>query len=182
VQGTVRHVDLSPVFAPLRRSFSELNVEGAFVSGDKLCLLQRGNRASPVNACIAFDRRAFESWLAGDGPVPSRWSVTRFGLGLIEGVPLCFTDGAALPGGGWVFCAAAEDTSDAYADGRCAGSAVGIVDAAGAIERMQPLSLRCKVEGIAATADGKNVQLLMVTDADDRQAPALLLSATLQRG
>lgn len=179
LKGPVRHIDLSPMFEILRRSIADLNIEGAFVSGDTLCLLQRGNRSSPVNACMVFDRVAFESWLDDAGPAPVASSITRYELGLIEGVPLCFTDGAALPDGRWVFCAAAEDTTDSYADGRCAGSAVGVVDAAGALELMEPLSLRCKVEGIAASAEGENVRLLMVTDADDRQAPALLLSATL---
>jgi hypothetical protein len=181
LHGPVRRIELSPLFENLRRSFADLNIEGAFVTGDKLCLLQRGNRASPVNACIAFDRIAFETWLLDAARVPAPSDITRFSLGLIDGVPLCFTDGAALPDGGWVFCAAAEDTSDSYADGRCAGSAVGLVDAKGKIELLEPLSLRCKVEGIAATAEGARVQLLMVTDADDRQAPALLLSATLLR-
>jgi len=180
LQGTVRHIDLSPMYEVLRRSIADLNVEGAFVSGGRLCLLQRGNRASPVNACIVFDRIGFEAWLDDAGPVPVAQSITRYELGLIEGVPLCFTDGAALPDGRWVFCAAAEDTSDSYADGRCAGSAAGIVDAQGRLELLEPLSLRCKVEGIAASAEGESVRLLMVTDADDRQAPALLLSATLQ--
>jgi hypothetical protein len=42
-----------------------------------------------------------------------------------------------------------------------------------------PLSLRCKAEGIAATAENGVLQLLMVTDPDDWAVPAALLSARL---
>jgi hypothetical protein len=87
----------------------------------------------------------------------------------------------ALPNGRWLFCAAAEDTSDSYADGRCLGSAVGVVDANGTVQRLDRLDAVCKVEGIAL-ADGASVSrvsLLLVSDADDRRVPAQLLSVTL---
>ena len=41
------------------------------------------------------------------------------------------------------------------------------------------LPLFALLEGIAAQVDGDTLDLLMVTDADDRQTHALLLSATL---
>ncbi|MGL6110394.1 MAG: DUF6910 family protein [Rubrivivax sp.] len=85
----------------------------------------------------------------------------------------------ALPGGGWVFCAAAEDTDDSVADGHCTGSAVGWVDAADELWFLQPLSLSCKAEGIAAVVDGATAKLLLVTDANDRDTAAWLLAATL---
>jgi hypothetical protein len=176
-----RVIDLAPLYAPLRARFADLNIEGAFVAGETLCLLQRGNVRSPVHACIAFDWPAVERWLAADAPAPLPASTTTYQLGELDGVPLAFTDGAPLPDGGWVFCAAAEDTSDSYADGRCLGSAIGVVDAAGAIVSLQRLSRACKAEGISASADGDRLELLLVTDADDRQAPALLLSTTFSR-
>lgn len=108
-------------------------------------------------------------------------AITRFALGAIDGMALSFTDGAALPGGDWLFSAAAEDTLDAYNDGRCAGSAIGLVDAGGTIRLLERLSLNCKVEGITASAAGDTIDLLLVTDADDRLQPALLLSAALHR-
>ena len=86
---------------------------------------------------------------------------------------------AALPGGGWVFCAAAEASDDNYADGPCRGSAVGVVAADGRLLGVWPLALRCKAEGIAVTVENSALQLLLVTDPDDRDEPALLLSATL---
>lgn len=174
-----RHVDLSPLYSALRREFADLNIEGAFVAGGELCLLQRGNLRSPVNACVRYEWHAFERWLRDDGPVPTLRSIVRLDLGQIEGVPLCFTDGAALPGGGWVFCAAAEATADSYTDGRCVGSAVGVVSASGALIAVQPLGLVCKTEGITATVDGDRLEILLVTDTDDRSVPAQLLSGSL---
>jgi hypothetical protein len=104
-----------------------------------------------------------------------------FDLGSIDGVPVCFTDGAALQDGAWVFCAAAEDTSDSYADGRCVGSAVGIVDASGKVLRLEQVAGSFKAEGVTVMSDGDPLELLLVTDADDRSAAAQLLSLTLPR-
>lgn len=179
VGGAPQHVDFAPLFGALREHFPEPNIEGAFIDRGDFCLLQRGHARVPLNACIRFAWHEVEAWLRAAGPVPAIASICRFELGALGGVPLGFTDGAALPGGGWVFCAAAEDTDDAYADGRCAGSALGWVDAAGALRRLQPLSLRCKAEGIAAVVDGRSAKLWLVTDADDRGTPALLLGASL---
>ena len=51
----------------------------------------------------------------------------------------------AATDGAWVFCAAAEDTYDSYADGLCMGSAVGVVDAAGTILALELLALRARL-------------------------------------
>jgi hypothetical protein len=177
--GPIRPVDLAPLLAPLAIHFPALNIEGAFVSGDRLCLLQRGNTQSPLNACITFGWSEVRRWLESGGAAPAAASITRYELGLLDGVPLSFTDGAALPGGGWAFSAAAEDTSDNYADGRCLGSAVGVVGADAKLRTLERLDLVCKVEGIAASLAGNLLQLLLVTDADDRGAAALLLAGTL---
>lgn len=181
IVGGSRVVDLSPLFDPLRSRFAQLNIEGAFVTADSLCLLQRGNSGSPVNACIGFDWPAVATWLRGASPAPQARFITEIELGDMAGVPLSFTDGAAMPDGGWVFCAAAEDTSDSYADGACAGSVVGVVSAAGALQCIEPLSLRCKTEGIVVSVDGDMLELLLVTDADDRTVAASLLAASLRR-
>lgn len=181
IQGAARTVDLAPLLAPLHELMADLNIEGAFVQGDSLCLLQRGNGASAINARIDLNWHAVQRWLAQAGPAPKPAAITRFALGTMNGVALSFTDGAALPGGDWLFSAAAEDTANVYDDGRCAGSAIGRVDAGGTIRWMEHLSLNCKVEGITACAAGNTVELLLVTDADDRRQPALLLSASLPR-
>lgn len=181
IQGPARTVDLAPMLAPLHDLVPDLNIEGAFVQGDTLALLQRGNSGSGMNARIDLSWRDLQRWLAEGGPPPKPGAITRFALGAIDGVALSFTDGAALPGGDWLFSAAAEDTSDTYNDGRCVGSAIGLVDAGGTIRCLERLSLTCKVEGITASAAGDTIDLLLVTDADDRRQPALLLSTALHR-
>jgi len=180
-QGPTRTIDLAPLLEPLRDLIPDLNVEGAFLQGETLCLLQRGNGRPAINARIDLSWRHVQAWLAAAGPAPRPTSITPFSLGAIDGVPLTFTDGAALPGGDWLFSAAAEDTSDTYLDGFCAGSAIGIVDSGGTVRTLKQLSLTCKVEGIAASATVHSIDLLLVTDADDRSQPALLLSASMPR-
>lgn len=179
IDGNAGHLDLAPLYEPLRIRFADLNIEGLFISEGEFCLLQRGNRKSQVNACIRFDWHQVVRWMQGATTVPIARSISVFDLGEIDGVPLCFTDGAALKGGAWVFCAAAEDTSDSYTDGRCLGSAVGIVNADGKLLRLEQLAGTFKAEGIAVADDGDPLELLLVTDADDRSAAAQLLSVTL---
>lgn len=180
VDGLPHAVDLAPLYRPLRTTFNDLNIEGAFVVGDAMCLLQRGNAHAGVNACICFELDTFAAWLHGQAPAPYAESITHFELGSIDGVPLGFTDGTPLPDGGWLFSAVAEDTRDPYLDGRCTGSIVGVVDATGTLRDTERLIGRRKVEGISASAEGPVLHLLMVTDADDRRSPALLLAATLE--
>ncbi len=180
VRGPAHMLDLAPLMLPLNEHFPDLNIEGAFVDGDTLSLLQRGNGASGINARIDIAWRDMERWLTAGGPAPGPVSIRRFELGTIDGVPLSFTDGAALPGGAWVFSAAAEDTADTYNDGRCVGSAIGIVDAGGTLQGMERVSLDVKIEGIAVASLGHAIDLLLVTDADDRDRASLLLSASLR--
>ncbi len=177
--GAVQVLDLQPLFAPLHTLFSQVNIEGAFVDAGCLCLLQRGHLGDPVSACVRLELQAVLRALAAGAPAAPVQAVQRFDLGCLGGVPLTFTDGAALAGGGWAFSAAAEATSDAYADGFCVGSAVGWVNAAGVLQAVQPLRRICKAEGISVqrTAEGWVFQL--VTDADDRQVPAQLLTGVL---
>lgn len=179
--GDARPVDLTDLYAPLRTRFPELNIEGLFVAGRDLCLLQRGSKVSPANACIRFDLTELGRWLTQTGAVPQARSIAEYALGSIAGVPLTFTDGAALPGlsGGWVFCAAAEDTGNSYLDGACAGSAVGMVDSHGVLHGPFTIAAPAKVEGIARDPHRGPGAVLLVTDADDRQKPAALLRANL---
>jgi hypothetical protein len=75
----------------------------------------------------------------------------------------------------------AEDTDDAYADGSCVGSAIGIVDGRDVVRELWRLRPALKVEGIAVVQDDKGTTLEVVTDADDPKVPARLLSVSLQR-
>ena len=176
--GDARAIDLAPWYAPLHDEFADLNIEGAFACGERFLLLQRGNKGEQArNACIEYSLAQVLRWLEGSLPRPPQvLRITPFLLGQEEGAPFGFTDGAALPEGGWIFSAVAEDTENSYEDGACAGSALGWVDAQGHLLRMRPLYGSPKVEGIAL--DGRG-QLLMVTDSDDPGIASRLLSVTL---
>jgi uncharacterized protein DUF6929 len=180
VRTAPRAVDLSPMLARLDDEFPKLNIEGAVVCGDELRLFQRGNKGRSENAIIRY-RLALVLDMLGAAAVgaPAPLRIDRFDLGEIDGIPFCFTDAAALPGGDMVFTAVAEDTEDAYEDGPCAGAAIGLADNDGGLRWLRRLRGSCKVEGVDARPDGDLVRLLMVTDADDAGIPAGLFSAEI---
>ena len=182
VDDNPAHVDLAALYGPLRARLGDLNIEGLFISDGNFCLLQRGGRGAQVNAFVQFEWNEVARWIQGAKKVPDIRSIDLFDLGKIDGVPLAFTDGAALQNGGWVFCAVSEDTPDSYTDGRCVGSAVGLVNAAGKLKHLEQITGAFKAEGIAVASEGTPLELLLVTDADDRLAAASLLSVTLPLG
>jgi hypothetical protein len=116
---------------------------------------------------------------AGDTISAVPFDVRTYELGSIDDVPLCFTDGAALPDGRIVFSAVAEDTDNSYSDGPCAGAAVGILGSDGHLQNLERLVPGAKAEGIAAHVDGGRIQLHLVTDADDYKVPASLYAAQM---
>jgi hypothetical protein len=185
VGGPPNEFDLTTLYAPLTATFPSLNIEGGFVSGNTLALLQRGNKAHPLNALIRFDLAAALAAIAG-GAVPPPRVVSRLHLGVLDGIPLAVTDAAALqhgaaglPEGSFVFTAAAEDTDDPYRDGPLAGAAIGIARPDGQVLKLMPVEPRVKVEGITAQVEGRVVQLLLVDDPDNPDIAARLYSATL---
>jgi hypothetical protein len=170
-RGTPRRppapIDLAPLYAPLRRRFGDLNIEGAFFAGSEFVLLQRGHRGGAPNASIRYRAHETLAWLAGQCREP-------------EPVALTFTDGAALADGGWLFTAVAEATDDSIADGACVASAVGRMSARGALQQLCHLPDRAKVEGIAVSERGRGaVDIALVTDADDPAQPSRLLVGRL---
>lgn len=176
--GPPRSLDLAPLYAPLHARFAELNIEGGMHLGERLVLLQRGHQGAALNAAVHFDLGAMADWIDGRRSEPPQpVAEHRFALGEAGGVPLCFTDGAALPDGRWLFTAVAEATDDAYADGPCAASAVGLVDAGGRLLSMRALSPPHKVEGLAARLANGAIELCMVSDADDPAMPSQLFTA-----
>ncbi|MDR6840593.1 DUF6929 family protein [Pseudoxanthomonas sacheonensis] len=178
IAGEPRPYDLTFLYSSLESRFPALNIEGAVVLGDELILLQRGSKAQPESALISFPLReifrAANPEAENVSPIAAS-RVQSFDLGAIEGAPLSFTDGAALPDGRIVFSAVAENTEDSYLDGPCLGAAIGIIGADGRVETMLRLEPIEKVEGIHATVQGDRICLLLVTDADDASVPAKLL-------
>jgi hypothetical protein len=182
VHGVPRVVDLSPIFAALDDEFAAVNIEGAVVSGDELRLFQRGNKRHTESAIIRFKLSALlDALISGQSGAINPHAINPFDLGQVEGIPLHFTDAAALPDGDMVFTAIAEDTDDSYNDGPCVGAAVGVAGDDGTLRRLHRLDRPYKVEGVDARVDGDAVRLLVVTDADDAAIPASLLSATMGR-
>jgi hypothetical protein len=177
VTGKPRIIDATQLFARLSRSFADLNLEGGWVAGNRLHLLQRGNKGNSRNAVLQWDLQPMlrsllrERVLADADPV----DVREFDLGDIRGVPLCFTDASPLPEGGWLFSAVAENTSSSYADGPCLGSAIGRVDARSRPRWIRRVASQHKIEGIEAQMTGSRLQAWLVTDADDPRVPASLL-------
>lgn len=175
--GAASTIDLADLYQPLRSSFPDLNIEGAFVANERFHLLQRGNKGDATSACIEYSLNDVQDWLAGRRSMaPVALRIVPFALGQAGGVPLGFTDGTALPGGGWLFSAVAEDSADSYADGPCAGSAIGWVNTDGELLRLEPIAGAPKVEGIAL--DGVS-RLLLVTDSDDPARASQLLAVGL---
>jgi len=174
-------IALDALYRALESKVDDLNIEGAFVNGDQLLLLQRGNKKSQRNALIALPLVEILPLLrdpAASIKVRKR-DIIQFDLGKIGDVPLTFTDGAPLPNGDFLFSAVAENTDDSYADGVCLGAAIGVAAPDGAVKFLQPLLQPYKVEGISARVDGDGIQMLLVTDADDPTVPASLLSARI---
>jgi hypothetical protein len=181
LNGRMAQVSFSALYTVLKKRFVTLNIEGAFVLSGELRLLQRGLKGNPrSNACISYDWNTMAPWLAGtQTALPAPKAVQLMDLGEVDGVPLSLTDGAALDGGRWVFCAVAEDTRHAAQDGPCVASAVGVVGANGRVLALHRLQGHPKVEGIAARLDGNTAVLTLVTDADDPAVASVVLKVCM---
>ena len=176
----VRRFDLKPLYEPLRARLGEINIEGAMLMGNDFVLLNRGVSGQTESAALRYRLGDLQRPSTAASRAVKPRAIRPYRLGAIDGVELGFTDGCALPDGGWVFCAAAEHTDDSYADGPCRGAAVGVVDADGEIVALHRLAdTPLKVEGIAARQSEGAIDLCLVTDADDPLLSSQLLRARL---
>jgi hypothetical protein len=174
-------VDASPLYSTLAREFGEVNIEGGWTHGGNLYLLQRGNRGNAPNAIIGWTLDPLLRALEHDQVLPAQAPrvLREMPLGSVDGVTIGFTDGTPLPDGRWLFSAVAEDTDDAYHDGRLAGAFIGMAGSRHGLHGLRRIAPDYKVEGIALDAGSKAGRLLLVSDADDRARPAWLLEASL---
>lgn len=170
--------DLAPIYEPLRARLGSLNIEAAVLVGEELILLQRGHAGS-ANMSLHYAMSALQDAMAGQRSAIQPCALRPHALGAVDGVPLAFTDGTALPCRGWAFTAVAEDSANSYADGPCRGAAVGVVAPDGTLQSLRRLARPDKVEGIAAQAHARGTAIFMVTDADDPAQASWLLSAWL---
>ena len=179
VDGSPRVIDLSGLYLSLEKQLGELNVEGAVVIGKHLCLLNRGHPRRGGSAVVWLRLPAVLRRIASSDAIGAvRCRVRHYDLGTADGVPLGFTDGAALPGGGIVFTAVAESADNSYKDGPCVGAAVGVLGPDGELEWLRKLRPVLKVEGISVRPGSRGRELLLVTDADDATLQAHLYTAT----
>jgi hypothetical protein len=170
-------IDLTALYSPLHAAFKDLNIEGCFLQGEHVHLLQRGNKGDSGSACIRFESTQFQAWLLGEQAfAPKPVHILKLDLGDAQGIPLTPTDGIALPDGRWLLSAAAENTDNSFTDGPCAGSALALLDAQGKLLALHTLQGAPKIEGIALCQQGNQLSVLMVTDADDPELASQLLS------
>ncbi len=183
IAGAAQLVDATPLYAALRARLSSLNLEGGAVLGDRLVLLHRGNGAGATPAWIELPLpEVLRALAAGSplGPGAGLQVEPVSSLGSIDGVPWGFTDATPLPGGALLFSVAAEASATTYDDGRCAGVGLGMRRPGEPPRLLATLQSPAKVEGLHATlrANG-DVELWLVTDADDPASPAALLHDVL---
>ena len=180
IAGTRTEIDLAAFEDALKERFGKLNLEGAVVRGEELVLMQRGNKGDRRNALIRLRLdRATGSLARGRLDAGALAAIEDVELGAVGDVPLGFSDGAALPDGRIVFTAIAEDTDDSYADGACCGAALGVLTKGGRLDRLEAIDPARKVEGIEARLDGRAIEVLLVSDADDSATPASLSAARI---
>ena len=180
--GAPRAIDFTGLYLSLEQSIPALNIEGGVVIGEELVLLQRGSRAHPVGALVAFELEGLFDAIINNAtaewaPAPAR--IFSIDLGMAGGSPLCFTDAAALADGRIIFSAVAENTADTYQDGPCMAAAIGIMDRQGNVEVLEALQPTLKIEGIHVASEGGMIELLLVTDADDPAIAGNLLRASI---
>ncbi len=177
VAGTASEIDAAPLFDRLQKRFDDLNLEGAWVSGDTLHLVQRGNKGNSPNAILEFGFDEVAAALVGEQRLPdlAPRKITEFDLGAIHDVPLCFTDACGLADGSWVFSAVAEDADDAVSDGAFLGAVIGLATPSHAVTWQQRVKPDSKIEGIDARLRDGELEIFAVTDADDPAVPAQLL-------
>ena len=175
-ESRVVPLNLAPLYAVLRQRLGAINIEGSFISGAAWVLLNRGVGGQP-SASVSYPLNTLHALVDGRSAGLEPSAVQTHDLGFLDGVQLAFTDGAALPGGGFLFSAVAEATPNSVADGPCHGSAIGHIDRNGALLALRRLDGAAKVEGVAVHIAGQTLQLALVTDADDPAMPSELLLA-----
>lgn len=165
------------LYKPLEQVFADLNIEGVVIQGDCLKLWQRANNQHPDNAVIEYKLSdlyaVINAQLETLNLQPQR--IDYYDLGEVAGVPLTFTDAYALEDGACVFTVAAENTDNSYLDGECVGAAIGLIDAQRQLRWLKPVQPIYKLEGISAKQVDKQLQIYLVSDADNPEIPAQLL-------
>ena len=158
------------LYSELRKSFSELNIEGGLVFEDDFFLFQRGNGSKNQNGIISFSLKAFLNNDILD------LKILPVELGSIKNVNLSITDATRIKNK-ILFLAVAEDSDSTYLDGQVVGSVLGIMNKSGEVVCMSNLNTASKPEGICFSISEDC--FFLVTDDDDRNCPSSLLKGFL---
>jgi hypothetical protein len=178
----VRVRDAEPLYRRLRDALGgALNLEGVARVGGELWLFHRGN-TGPDDVGPAVLRLALaplRAWLDARDRLPDVLAVDGYDLGTIDGARLGFTD-AIADGDRVVYLACAELSADAIADGRVAGSQLGVLEAdrVRATPLAGPDGLPVKAEGVALDP-ARPGRGWIVLDPDDPAQPATLLDVEI---
>lgn len=182
ISGQPLPIDFSKLQEHLSIQFPGLNIEGITVDNETARLYQRGNRKQGQNAVIDFKAKDFLRDLHDTHtPKPENIFCTKeFDLGILDGQVLGFTDAICLDEAHILFLAAAEDTDDAYKDGKCFGSVVGLMNSNGAVKGILSLEGKQKFEGLCVRSrDKKQIELYLVADTDDETKPSALYAVSV---
>ncbi len=177
----VQAIDLSPLYAALRRELPDLNIEGAARVQFELVLAHRGVGKDKPSCLIRLDAAKLFADAGASWPASALIEIRALDLGELDGVALGFTDLATDADGKLHYLAAAEDTDDPYLDGKCRGSVIGRLAKGSAlpIARLRP---DVKAEGLAFLDRGTRENTwAIVTDADDPGVRAQLYELRLAR-
>lgn len=172
----IASVNFSELFTELRKEILELNIEGACATGSTLQLFQRGNGANHKNAVIHLDLKQVLESIVSQKPISSQaiLRIIYYDLGLLNGVPLAFTDACADGRGNIFFLAVAEDTTSTYTDGSYVGSILGCIDSSGNMRNVKALLCPDKPEGLWIERMADEINIFVVTDADSEKQSAIL--------
>ena len=171
--------DLHALYRPLEKVFVDLNIEGVVIHNNCLKLWQRANNQQRKNAVIEYDLADLYALIdaQSDALIIEPRRIDYYDLGEVAGVPLTFTDAYALEDGACVFTAAAENTDNSYLDGECVAAAIGLIDAQRQLRWIRPVEPILKLEGVSVQQQGEQLQIYLVSDADDPSVAAQLFEA-----
>lgn len=180
--GDAQVFSLQALYQPLEQLFADLNIEGVTLQGNCLKLWQRANNQHRENAVIEYCLSDLYAVIAAkqDSLQVQPQRIDYYDLGEVTGVPLTFTDAYALDDGASLFTAAAENTDNSYLDGECVAAAIGLIDQQRRLRWLKPVHPVYKLEGISAKQVGDQLQIYLVSDADNSEIPAQLFETQIK--
>jgi hypothetical protein len=121
-QDELEYLNFNDMYEMLRSITSQVNIEGACNVDDKIVLLNRGDNEHSNQLIIT-------NWNRKQLTVDKQLDIHFLDLPQIENVNSGFTGCVYLPETDlMIFCASAEETSNAYDDGKIKGSMLGLME------------------------------------------------------